>query len=116
MGISALIDPNGRVLLPHPLAGEDAEVWEVKPGAKDCLPLARYADFKKVAGVLLATVPIDTRSSLYARWGDWLPMGCGLLLLLGLCAPGLGRVSGLQWQSTAPATAACRPRPAREGE
>ena len=34
-------------------------------------------------GVLLATVPIDDRNSLYARWGDWLPWTCwGLLAAL----------------------------------
>ena len=31
--------------------------------------------------MLLATVPIDDRVSLYARWGDWLPWSCWGLVL-----------------------------------
>jgi apolipoprotein N-acyltransferase len=56
--------------------------------------VSSYAAFKKTDGVLLARVPIDTRSSLYARWGDWLPMACGLLVLLGLAVPAVRRAPG----------------------
>jgi len=115
MGISAVIDSNGRVLQPYripqpetlglfataPAAGPVAglpwlslylhhtgvQVWNV-PGDKASwreLPVAQWADYKKVHGVLLATVPIDNRASVYARWGDWLPWSCwGLLLVAGL--------------------------------
>jgi apolipoprotein N-acyltransferase len=36
-----------------------------------------------VAGVVRASVPIDDRTSLYARLGDWLPGGCWAFLVIG---------------------------------
>jgi apolipoprotein N-acyltransferase len=91
MGISAVIDGNGRVLAPRPLALPDAappkgvHVWqaEATPGAPG-LPPSRWAEFKKVRGVLVAAVPLDGRVSLYARYGDWLPWSCAVLLGLAL--------------------------------
>src|SRR5207237_2965743 len=50
MGISAVVDGNGRVI---------------------ALPRADWTRSKKVAAVLTAAVPIDHRVSLYARFGDW---------------------------------------------
>lgn len=89
MGVSAVIDPNGRVLAPRVAErGEDWEVWEVPDdGSATDLPPGHWGAFKKQAGVLLAALPIDTRTSLYSRWGDWLPAVCGLLLALGLLRP-----------------------------
>jgi apolipoprotein N-acyltransferase len=63
MGVSAVIDGNGRVV---------------------ALPGPTWAESKKVPAVLTAVVPLDRRASLYARWGDWLPWGCWLVLGLGL--------------------------------
>jgi apolipoprotein N-acyltransferase len=90
MGISAVVDPNGRVLAPQQTEDVQtrdvtARVWEVGPGAAD-LPAGRWGDFKKVAGVLIASVPIDHRVSPYAYLGDWLPwlgwlvVGAGLVV------------------------------------
>jgi apolipoprotein N-acyltransferase len=84
MGISAIIDSNGRVLQPHelprpdPHMDPDFHVWTVpmQRGAPTELPVSQWHAYKKVAGVLLATVPIDDRVSLYSRWGDWLPWTC----------------------------------------
>jgi apolipoprotein N-acyltransferase len=59
MGISAVIDGNGRVV---------------------ALPGPTWAQSKKMAAVLTATIPIDARSSLYARWGDWLPWACWITI------------------------------------
>ena len=59
MGISAVIDSNGRVL---------------------ALPAPTWAASKKVAAVFTAQVPIDHRRSLYSVWGDWLPDACWALL------------------------------------
>lgn len=70
MGISAVIDPNGRVV---------------------ALPAATWAGSKKVAAVVSAAIPIDARASLYAAWGDWLPAALALALLVGLTIPWLGR-------------------------
>jgi apolipoprotein N-acyltransferase len=63
MGISAVIDGNGRVRE---------------------LPGANWSESKKVAAVLPVNVPLDRRTSLYAAWGDWLPWTCWGLLGMGL--------------------------------
>jgi len=63
MGISAVIDGNGKVT---------------------DLPGSSWEKSKKVEAVLTASVPIDHRISLYARWGDWVPAICWLSLALGL--------------------------------
>ena len=65
MGISAVIDPDGRVVA---LPGES---WWMS---------------KKVEGVVSAVVPIDARVSWYARVGDWLPAACWGLLVVGHAA------------------------------
>jgi apolipoprotein N-acyltransferase len=86
MGISAVIDGNGRVLEPQPLSqykiasgvGPEpvvAGVWQVTPESAS-MPPHRWEEFKKVACVVLATLPLDGRSSVYARFGDWLPWAC----------------------------------------
>ncbi|MGH7223684.1 MAG: apolipoprotein N-acyltransferase, partial [Gemmataceae bacterium] len=89
MGISAVIDSNGRVLQPQklprpdPHVDPDFHVWNVpmqRDGAAE-LPVSQWHEYKKVAGVLLATVPIDKRVSLYSRWGDWLPWSCWIVLV-----------------------------------
>ncbi len=97
MGISAVIDGNGRVLRPQPLAhppaapgqegpAPDAAVWLVppRPEQQTELPVAEWGQYKKVPGVLLAAIPIDRRVSLYARWGDWLPGACWAVILVGI--------------------------------
>ena len=53
MGISAIVDPNGRVI---------------------ALPGETWAKSKKVEGIVRGSVPLDSRTSLYARLGDWLPL------------------------------------------
>ncbi len=94
MGISALIDGNGRVLAPRTTLeqkvpsgiGPDtvtAAVWEVGPDSPE-LPCGRWREYKKTQGVLLATMPLDTRTSFYAQYGNWLPWSCWALL--GVCA------------------------------
>jgi apolipoprotein N-acyltransferase len=87
MGVSAVIDPNGRVLAPQETGRRgEARLWEVPAGAAD-LPVGRWGEFKKVPGVLVADLPVDHRTSLYARAGDWLPWGCWLLVGAGLLTP-----------------------------
>jgi apolipoprotein N-acyltransferase len=61
MGISAIIDPDGRVV---------------------ALPGETWAKSKKVEGIVRGPVPIDTRTTLYARLGDWLPL-LGWAVVLG---------------------------------
>jgi len=63
-GISAVIDGSGRVV---------------------ALPGPSWAASQAVAGLVRAAVPIDARTSLYARLGDWLPAGCWVALAVGCC-------------------------------
>ena len=70
MGISAVVDGNGRVV---------------------ALPGPTWAASKKVPAVLTASIPIDHRASVYGRWGDWLPWSCWLVLFLGWAGPALRR-------------------------
>jgi apolipoprotein N-acyltransferase len=84
MGISAVVDGNGRVLAPGRTERTvGAILWEIdeKPEA---LGVGQWSDFKKESGILFASVPIDGRGSLYARFGDWLPHACWATLLLCL--------------------------------
>jgi apolipoprotein N-acyltransferase len=62
MGISAIIDPDGRVVT---------------------LPGETWAQSKKVSAIVRGPVPIDTRTSLYARLGDWLPILTWAIVLGG---------------------------------
>jgi hypothetical protein len=55
-------------------------VWEVLAQRAEELPVARWGEFKKVPGILLASLPLDERTSLYVYWGDWLPWGCWLAI------------------------------------
>jgi apolipoprotein N-acyltransferase len=86
MGVSAVVDGNGRVLQPECLPQTNPPVpfaqWVV--AGNRSLPVSAWGGYKKVAGVLTASVPIDSRASLYARWGDWLPWLCWLIIGLGL--------------------------------
>jgi apolipoprotein N-acyltransferase len=63
VGISGLIDADGRVLK---------------------IPGRTWSESKKVDAVVSAVVPIDTRESLYATLGDWVPAACWAGLLVGL--------------------------------
>src|SRR5262249_49774686 len=75
-GWSAVMEGNGRVLQPELVRRDGAiSLWEIPSDHSDyapALPVARWSEFKSVSGVLTATMPIDRRSSLYARYGDWL--------------------------------------------
>ena len=66
MGISAVIDPDGRVIeLPRKLDEQ----------GQPTIPAQSWSGSKKVEGVVLSAVPIDTRQTLYARLGDWVAGG-----------------------------------------
>jgi apolipoprotein N-acyltransferase len=75
MGISAVIDSNGKVQAPRQF-GSHNWVVEEQNGKVPELPQANWQDFKKVSGVVTATIPIDSRISLYSYLGDWLPWLC----------------------------------------
>ena len=63
MGISGVIDPDGRV--------------------KE-LPDYEWGDSKKKIAIVSAEIPLDSRGSFYAFAGDWVPVLCWLLVLAGL--------------------------------
>ncbi len=84
MGISAVIDGNGRVLKQVVYPGtEKLPVWVVPDDMVKYpeMPSGDWSKFKQVAGVVKASVPIDRRASLYVVAGDWLPISCWLALL-----------------------------------
>ncbi len=79
MGISAVIDGNGRVLKPLDLPPpSEPHVWKLTDNEE--LPVSEWQAFKKTSGVLLARIPLDRRDSFYARAGDWLPYTCWVIL------------------------------------
>lgn len=87
MGISAVIDGNGRVLQPQLMRRDgDMSMWEIPNERAAALPVSRWSEFKSLAGVLTAALPIDRRFSLYARWGDWFPVLCCIVLLSAVAA------------------------------
>ncbi len=104
MGISAVIDGNGRVLaapqvdrpaqmladVDQPLpdavaAAQKLPIWAVQGvgGPVPSMPHAEWAERKQVAGVLMSYVPIDGRYSFYAFAGDWLAGLCWLIIAFG---------------------------------
>jgi apolipoprotein N-acyltransferase len=64
MGISAVIDGNGRIV---------------------ALPRETLRESKVVEAIVKATVPIDSRLSVYAYAGDWLPWACWIGVAYGCC-------------------------------
>ncbi|MGL4420417.1 MAG: apolipoprotein N-acyltransferase, partial [Gemmataceae bacterium] len=63
MGISAFIDPDGRVV---------------------ALPGDSWALSKRMDGTVTDRVPLDTRTTIYSEYGDWFPLLCWVITGLGL--------------------------------
>jgi apolipoprotein N-acyltransferase len=80
LGVSAVIDSNGRVLASETEMQGDFAVWRVTEPAT-ALPLSRWPSYRVQPGVLVGRVPLDGRPSLYVWWGDSAVLLCGLLLL-----------------------------------
>ncbi|MCI0456235.1 MAG: apolipoprotein N-acyltransferase [Gemmataceae bacterium] len=62
-------------------------VWMVLPGERQAardLDVSDWHLFKQVAGVFTDDIPLDGRTSLYSRWGDWLALICCGLVVLAL--------------------------------
>jgi apolipoprotein N-acyltransferase len=94
MGISALIDSNGRVLAPdQPRRLREVTVWPI-PDDAEPLPVRDWHLYKKTPGIVVGRVAVDDRFSFYAQWGDVFAWMCGLtvLILLG--------VVGVRWRRT----------------
>jgi apolipoprotein N-acyltransferase len=89
MGISAVIDANGRVLRPGrtEMVEGDIHLWSLPDGRAGRLPLGQWADFKKCAGVLTGTVPLDHRDTWLSVAGLYLPEACWCAILACLAWP-----------------------------
>ena len=74
MGVSGVIDPDGRVVK-LPVEGD----WQASV---------------KVRRVVYAEVPLDTRLTVYAAWGDWVPAGCWLVAAGGCVRQHVRRRTG----------------------
>jgi apolipoprotein N-acyltransferase len=87
MGISAIVDSSGRVLHVTQVnsgRGQLGEVWRVDDRSGASWPTDEWHRLKKVAAVLEGQLPLDRRSSVYARFGEWLPALCGVITSLGI--------------------------------
>lgn len=60
MGISAIVDSDGQVI---------------------ALPGETWSKSKKVQGIVRGSVPLDKRTTLYARLGDWLPLAAWFVIV-----------------------------------
>jgi apolipoprotein N-acyltransferase len=82
-GVSAVIDPDGRVIaLPREIVGDRLSAEELRG----------WRESRSVEGVVTAAVPLDSRAPLYATLGDWLPASCWALALVALVAARVRRM------------------------
>ena len=82
MGISALVDPIGRVLTPNAFPG-DPSTFEIPQDAIN-LPGSQWHLFKAKPLVILATIPICHADSIYMLYGDWLAWMMDIILFITL--------------------------------
>lgn len=89
MGVSAVVDPDGRVVaLPR-------EIVRDRQGTRIAdTELPGWYASKKVEGVVRAAVPLDARAPLYATLGDWLPAACWAVALAALVLARARRAPG----------------------
>jgi apolipoprotein N-acyltransferase len=89
MGISGIIDSNGRVRPPQQTASPatvgEGHLWEVSAGQdSQSWPISHWHELKKTPAVISGSVPVDHRTSVYARFGDWLPGTCWAVVIVAL--------------------------------
>ncbi|MBI3408890.1 MAG: apolipoprotein N-acyltransferase [Planctomycetes bacterium] len=86
MGISAVIDPNGRVRHAEGIGlNKNGTLWSMSDDRElRELSVGEWAKFKKAPGVVAATVPIDDRVSVYAHVGDAFAGGCWAVIAGGI--------------------------------
>ncbi|HYV35401.1 MAG TPA: apolipoprotein N-acyltransferase [Gemmataceae bacterium] len=92
MGISAVIDGNGRVLAPVKIKAPgpgQSDLWTISPS--EVLSVGQWHTYKQTEGIVVVDMPIDRRTSLYAVCGDWLPYSCWALVGIGLAWGWRGR-------------------------
>ncbi len=81
MGISSFIDGDGVVINPEVFLERDPVSGEPRPSSFIDPKTGRYR--RKIDAVLVHTIPLDNRNSLYLLWGDWFAQSC-LFVCLGL--------------------------------
>jgi apolipoprotein N-acyltransferase len=82
MGVSALVDPAGRVLEPTTVEG----IVDGYRVGMESEPLAagRWKEFKAKPILLGAEIPLSSMNAPYVQWGDWLAWSFDLALVLFL--------------------------------
>lgn len=75
-GISAIIDGDGAILDPEVFIDGDALKNAPAPPRTSARDPKTGAWHKQLNAALVHTVPLDSRSSLYVRFGDWFAMLC----------------------------------------
>lgn len=88
MGISAIIDGDGVVREPDVFFDADAKEGEVGKSSMRDPETGRY--YRQNNAVLVDTIPLDPRRSLYVAWGDWFAGSCSLMTV-GIVIGGLVR-------------------------
>ena len=81
-GISAVIDGDGAIREPDLFIDGDARKNPERPARTTSRDPKTGAWFKQLNAALVHTVPLDSRSSLYVRYGDWFGMICATLTLI----------------------------------
>lgn len=88
-GISAVVDGDGSILDPEVYLTEESR--NAEPGAKIAARDPRTGAWKKqINAAVVHTVPLDSRRSLYVRYGDWFAASCAAAvvgLALSQCVP-----------------------------
>jgi apolipoprotein N-acyltransferase len=86
-GISAFIDGNGQVrepdrilMMKEPFEGLRPELSEVQ-GMRDPETGSWRRQF---SGIIFGQAPLDPRSSMYVRFGDWFAAACCLVVITGI--------------------------------
>lgn len=97
-GISSIVDGDGIIVEP--------EVMESLENRRD-VKATTFIDEngsrrREIDAVLVHAVPLDPRSSLYVRWGDWFAMTC-CLLTLAIAAGFFLSLRGTGQEATRPA-------------
>ena len=80
-GISAVIDGDGAIREPEVFIDGDARKNPDKPPRTTARDPKTGAWYKQLNAALVHTVPLDSRKSLYVKYGDWFAMLCAAATL-----------------------------------
>ncbi len=90
-GISAIIDGDGAILDPEVFIDGDARKNAPAPPRTRARDPQTGAWHKQLNAALVHVVPLDSRRSLYVRFGDWFAMLCCAAVVFGMLATLLPR-------------------------